>query len=66
MLTREIAIQRLRTTGTMSSLPPSKTAITPEQLADPTAKIVGRIMVASGKPSAARCLAASHNHAVLP
>jgi hypothetical protein len=65
-MNRETALQRLRTTGTLSSQPRSKTSITFEQLADPTAKLIGRIIVASGKTKAPRSLAASHNHAVLP
>ncbi len=66
MLTREIAIARLRTTGTLANVPRAATAVTADQLADPAAKIVSRIMVATNSTKAPRCLAGSQNHAVLP
>jgi hypothetical protein len=66
MLTRETALQRLRTTGTLSTSARSRTAVTSEQARDPVALAVARIVAANRAATAARCLAPSVNHLVLP
>lgn len=66
MLTRETALERLRTTGTLAVATRSKHAITLEQAKDPMAHQIGRIVEANLRGPRERCLAPSANHAVLP
>ncbi len=66
MLTRETAIERLRTKGTLATTPLPKTAITVDDVANPTGRAIARIVHANKASRAARCLAPSANHMVLP
>jgi hypothetical protein len=66
MLTREIALQRLRTGGRLSPVPRPANVIIAEQAVDPVARQIKRIVDQNARASGQRCLAPSMNHAVLP
>lgn len=66
MLTREAAIERLRTTGTLASTALPKSVITADQARDPTARAIAAILKANRATRAPRCLAPAANQSVLP
>jgi hypothetical protein len=66
MLTREIALQRLRTGGRLAATSRPANVISAEQAADPLAQQLKRVIDRRAGGQGVRCLAPSMNHAVLP
>ena len=63
---RDVALQRLRSGGRLTSDAPPANVITAEQAAAPLGKQVARIVDEARRAGGPRCLAPSANHVVLP
>jgi hypothetical protein len=66
MLTRELALQRLRTAGTLAATPRPTNAITRKAARNETVRAVAQVLAADPLRSGPRCLAPAANHGVLP
>jgi PRTRC genetic system protein C len=65
-LARDVALQRLRTGGSLAPGLRPANVITAEQAADPMARQIKQIVAQRASGGVPRCLAPSINHALLP
>ena len=66
MLTKEIAIARLRATGTLGSEDKATTVISATDAKAPIARMVSNVLLSNARTRGVRMVAAGANQAVLP